>query len=858
MQYDFKVGTTPIKAVRAIDSMLGPHIDKKTGKEFQPAVLNTLTPAEIFEQAHTSDLFFTCYTVTGLEEWPRLSKKSIKSVADMVGEPLMHLFAFDWDTPGHSEWTDELLEDFSSRFEAIKDPFLESWGAFYTSRHGARLVYFLKDPVPVRSGEQYIATMLLMFKEQGLEMDGNCKDWTRLFRAPRVVRDGLHTEDEPYFIYDSKKDLLDVSGLKKSPTLVIPTLKSLDMGKYGQPGLEDVDDYLFTKSTSGNRVQSAFFKDARSHFKRVPCFHALFKPDVPIAEAGERNDTIMRSLGVAIPITLRRIPYATPGHIYALYFGPLTATKLNGNEADWLWTAIMSIWPQEVEKYNEGKKKQSAKETVALSDKEKMIEGMREWCTHPDLEDEDKAGEFIERHLFANHANIFYALSTSGTYSPMRITQNQLIPRIRTTYMDNIVETSEMSSHGKLIDVSDKKIQNAYSTVVNDVQMVVQMDTDGQVDDMDGEYPILKMPMYRRNPNLEPTYNDSVDTWLGLLFGLNYDLGCLWIAHALAFEDGPICALSITAAPSVGKQLLVTGLSECLERPLFSTARSLVSMDNGMLMRTPFLYVNEEWPRNMKGSTLEILKNYTAGDAFSVEEKFKPILNVSNPLRIIMTANNHDMIRSVLDKDMSPDDREAIGQRILHMDLNNDAALWLNDKGGRAYTGKRGSRWIAGTDGKSDFVIAKHFLWLWENRDVDMIGSRFLVDGNMSGGSQFMSDQIMSKDTTAKVAAAIFMQIEGAQRIKKCKVMEDGSLFITINSIIEGLKLDDQYMSYGDVARVLRNITVTQDPIQIDYQDYHELRVDMLLTHAQQAGENTPELRKISKLQLDNSKRNKA
>lgn len=854
MHHDFLVGTTPTKAVNGVSDITGPYKDAQ-GKEFTPCLLNMMAPSEIFEQSHECDLFFTCYTLNEIDKWPRMHKKALKSIKDLVGEPQMHMLAFDWDTPAHAEWSDDLLEDFISRFDALTDPLLKSWGAFYTSRHGARLVYFLKDPVTVLDGEQYIATMLLMFKEQGLEMDGSCKDWTRLFRAPRVVRDGLRTEDEPYFIYEDQGGTLDVSCLKKSPAMVIPTLKSFDAGRYGQPGPEEVDEYLTSVSPeTGNRNQSAFFKDARTAFKNIPCWHALFKPDVPIAQDGERNDVLMKSLGAAIPIALRKIPYATPEHIFALYFGPTSALEQDINWSDWLWNAIMSIWPQEVEKYNEDKKKQSEKATEALSDKERMIEGMQKWCNHPDLQDEEKAGEFIERHLFANHANIFYALNTDGTYSPMRISQNQLIPRIRTTYMNNIVDTQEVGGSGKLIDVSDKKIQNAYSTVVNDVQMVVQMDTDGQVDDMDGEYPILKMPMYRRNPDLEPTYNESVDTWLSLLFGLNYDLGCLWLAHSLAFEDGPICALSITAAPSVGKQLLVTGLSECLERPMFSTARSLVSMDNGMLMRTPFLYVNEEWPRNMKGSTLEILKNYTAGDAFPVEEKFKPILNVSNPLRIIMTANNHDMIRSVLDKDMSPDDREAIGQRILHMDLNNEAALWLNDKGGRAFTGKRGHRWIAGTDGKSDFVIAKHFLWLWENRDITMVGSRFLVDGNMSGSSQFMSDQIMSKESTAKVASAIFAQLDSSQRLKNCKVMEDGSLFITISSIIDGLKINDQYMSFGDVSRVLRNLTVTQDPIQIDYQDYHELRVDMLLTHAQQAGVNTPELRKIAKLQLNNKK----
>jgi len=846
LQNNYLLGTLPTEKIRAVRSIEGPHIDK-AGEVFVPVALDMMTLASAMNTRHSTDKYFTCYTLEGLDEWPRMAKAALPSFEACV-PVTMPCFAFDWDCPDHSPWTDELFEDFFDKFLSLDDEHLSQWRYIYTSRHGARIIFTLHEAVPVQDGEQYIATLFTKFKEAGLRMDEACKDWTRLFRCPHVVRDGIETETEDYYYFDEHEDaVFPLETLKKSSTKVIPTLKHYDASESGGPvSCDEVDDYLYEVNHQGRRVQSAFLKDAKTALKRLPCADALFKANIPLAGAGERNDVIMQSIGAAIPIIIHKIGYATPRHVFALFYGPVTAMEQTRDWLDHLWNAIMTIWPQEVAKYNKSQEEQAEKENVALSDKEQMIEGMKSWCDDPVLNEEAMRETFVERHILANHTRFFFPMNLDGSYSTFPISKEQLISRIRTTHLGNIVQTQELGGMGKMQDIPAVSIQNQYATVVNEIVLVPQLESNGFIEGMDGCNPVLKLPMYRRNPNLHGEYNEDVDQWLIMLLGVAYERCVNWIANSLAFEEGPICALSLTTPPGTGKKLLTEGLAECLERPLCATGKDAVGSFNGALSQTPFLNVNEEWPKRGSVSNQELFKLLTAGDKLRIEEKYKPTMHITNPMRLILTANNHDMIRTLMDKDMTLHDREAVGQRLLHFDLDGAAAAWLEERGGNAFTGRKGARWIAGVVEPSNYLVAKHFLWLYESRIVPEKGftGRYLVDGNCSKGSEFMLNQIVQKDTTSTVSEAVSNLIEHSSG-RSYRLETDGRIYVTINSILEDLKLNDNAMTFGKVAQILRNITNSQEPKMFDYLDHYEIDTEALLSWAQGSGRDTPELRKI-------------
>jgi hypothetical protein len=559
----------------------------------------------------------------------------------------------------------------------------------------------------------------------------------------------------------------------------------------------------------------------------------------------------MKVSGTIIPMLLRKLPYLTMAHVYALMYYPVLQFD---QDMDWLghtWNAILSIWPVEIEKYNKTKTEEAGEIEEAVEEKDNLARGMAAWCNDPALQNDDERDEFIERHLLVNYGKFFYPILPDGGYSPHCLSKEQLIAHIRTTkHLRRLIPTQELGIAGKMSDIADRAIQNRYSVPVQQVVFVPQPGRSGYLEGDSDDGKTLKLSMYRRNPKLLPEYNELVDEWLINMFGTHYEWAMNWIANALAFEEGPICALSIAAPPGIGKKMLIEGLAECLENPIFATGKDVSGNFNGTMGKTPFLAVNEEWPKKHGESAQEQFKSFTAGDRHGVRDLYKPLVYVTNPMRLILTANNHDIIRTLLDKDMSPSDREAVGQRLLHFDLDGSAAAWLEERGCNALTAKPGERWIAGSPAPSNFLIAKHFLHLHATRIKGEFSGRFLVEGNCAKSSTFMTNQIVQKDTTAAVITAVTNLIE-AKGSRKAYRIDDktGALFITINAIIDELKLGDMPMPYGKVSQIVRNITISQNPVLFNYLEHHEIDCNALLIYATRAGRETAELRKIVKNQ---------
>lgn len=151
-----------------------------------------------FEDAFTAewpfDAHFVTYDVPGLDRFPRL-KKSGNSLANLRADGydvVATMFALDYDNPDHSAWTPEMLEEFQDNVSraAKLDDMLDGWRAHYTTKHGARFVYVLREGVPVgKESESMHKSLVRAWGQRGIALDPACSDWTRLFRLPKVVRE---------------------------------------------------------------------------------------------------------------------------------------------------------------------------------------------------------------------------------------------------------------------------------------------------------------------------------------------------------------------------------------------------------------------------------------------------------------------------------------------------------------------------------------------------------------------------------------------------------------------------------------------------------------------------------------------
>jgi hypothetical protein len=161
---------------------------------------------EIANEAFKSDVHFVAY---GADLVRRHSVALFKDPAHADKIPIvnleMRLAIFDADGPNHVR-TDEWLESEVPKLLALRER--HPGGYLYLTRGGYRIVFALPEPYPLRSqGDDDAWTALYLgwcayAKRFGIEFDTACADWTRLYRAPQVVRDGvkqpLLSVDDPH------------------------------------------------------------------------------------------------------------------------------------------------------------------------------------------------------------------------------------------------------------------------------------------------------------------------------------------------------------------------------------------------------------------------------------------------------------------------------------------------------------------------------------------------------------------------------------------------------------------------------------------------------------------------------------
>jgi hypothetical protein len=130
-----------------------------------------------------------------------------------------------------------------------------------------------------------------------------------------------------------------------------------------------------------------------------------------------------------------------------------------------------------------------------------------------------------------------------------------------------------------------------------------------------------------------------------------------------------------------------------------------------------------------------------------------PALMQAHP-RLIFTANNPSLLHSfVQDREMQPEDREALAIRLLHIEVQPEAVEWLRMRGGRKFT----AGWIS--DGlASGYVLAKHLLWLYERRESFGRGQRLLVEGNID--DYVMDEMRLNSEGVIEVIEALVRMIE--------------------------------------------------------------------------------------------------
>lgn len=160
---------------------------------------------------YSTDAHLVTYVVDRASKQPRIKKSSLVKFGASIR---VHCLFCDVDNPDHGDWTEALRSMAREREAELR--VLQSVGVYETA-HGLRYIQPI-EPVPVEDAERHLARWLDELRAAGVDADPTCKDWTRHYRLPNVMRGGARYRSP--FVSLSKMRQIELPAL---PLIAVPT-----------------------------------------------------------------------------------------------------------------------------------------------------------------------------------------------------------------------------------------------------------------------------------------------------------------------------------------------------------------------------------------------------------------------------------------------------------------------------------------------------------------------------------------------------------------------------------------------------------------------------------------------------------
>jgi hypothetical protein len=769
-----------------------------------PPVFDLVSLEQALNTTYNYDAHIVTYQIEGERRLSRLNKTAYNFLREIGKTVTCFLIFVDVDNPGHAPWDN--MHQIGATYDAVRGTSLGKDAGFYATRHGYRLFWTLPEPLDVRYFDAFAKQLIERLKEDGIEADPACTDWTRLFRLPFATPEGASSPLALPYNFDHGDLLWKPSSLveQNMPSIAPPNAEWPDSPpQHGRPAHEDC---MILKA-----LDNELYKNVKN--------------GKPLSEPGGRTRTMMRAIG----LLANKMEPPTPQSIYRVLAYSISidnrVTPNNGPPPtlQHLWDAckkIASIRMAEIEEkqafvdaitaiavrssqvagriieQNEGGDPEDAPESVLQDDVERRV-------------DEEIMGTLRGRVLLFTASDAYYVLNERLT----KLTGEQRYEGpFRGTAVPAMIEKYATKNAPSLRN--DKGSLCSLPEIVSKCGIEVR-----RVNSYIGErgikfhYPtrtlVEGVAAIRRD--LVPEFNPQIDHWLRLMGGSRVDSFLDWLATFIEL-DKPTCGLYIKSDGGTGKGMLAEGLAR-----MFGSAptmyANIIGTHNDGLATCPLVWADEEIPASSFGKTPSaIFRTLVGNSVFNLRRMYQPPSTLIGSLRLLVTANNDNALR--IHEDLTPEDYQAIVDRIGYIHVDASAKAYIESIGGRKTT----EAWVRG-DG-----IAKHVLWLHQNRTV-VRGSRFLVKG-------WESDMHKHLQVTSGVASAVVEVIAHSLSANASKAPE--GFFIGNNCIYASvLGVSDMWTTaLGESAKLptkqriqsaLRQLSTTPNFVHVKYFDgYHE------------------------------------
>lgn len=628
-------------------------------------------------------------------------RRAALSAYERGAEPVCGVLAVDCDLPAHTRWTDapaEMRSAFLGAWEAatVARPDLFDGAGYYFSRAGVRLL-FLIEPVSVRLVESFLKQLLTALDRAGMPgVDRACCDWTRLFRAPRVVRDG-----EPL---EPLAASVPTATMKWRPATLVEGLAPRE------GSVEWTEDLVEAAPPAKPPALSALKKLAAAD----PTLAEILHHGQPLTRReGQRHAALV----AAVKAVVTHLGLVTPHGIMGIIGRSAQAMSVPGRDffaEGWriaVWAASFAAGEAEARlEEAEARSRHRANVVASLASR---------FALPP--HDAEKA-------LVLRAAQAYYVYSHAegsfvGPYSATGL------PATCRDLLGGVVASSDQGAPldaEEILYAAGREMRSLIYTFIGEDSLDLRR----------GEFRLRVGTDALEG--VEPERNPDIERWLRALGGGTDDVTS-WVA-ALTRLDAPVAALYLDGPPGCGKGLFarLCGLAVGAAPVAFDSI--LGNFQEG-LAKSPLLFANEaaggvSTSAGTAKAVSDVVRQLVGEREHTVNAKYRAPFTLEGYPRLLCAANNPDMFRFA--SSLTREDIAAIAERFLYVKPSPSAGDVLREVRAE-YAVARG---FAPTSPDAPNALEevwalggawlRHVAWLRENHRWRR-GYRLLVEGRADG-----------------------------------------------------------------------------------------------------------------------------
>jgi hypothetical protein len=267
------------------------------------------------------------------------------------------------------------------------------------------------------------------------------------------------------------------------------------------------------------------------------------------------------------------------------------------------------------------------------------------------------------------------------------------------------IRLSTEDSKGNVKDKSYDRILKEYSTAPTEIYY----DATVEKPIYNTESKTLVLPACV--PRVDPVYDQEIQTWLECLGG---DL-LVDMTAGMGRLGEMLPALILTGPKGSGKSLYAVACGQMYGCNPIDSAQAHSEFNGDQMLRQPVIFHDESPGAAYRKEGTTLIRRMVTQRERHFNEKYRIKARMVGFPRIIFAMNSVDSLMT--QETMTPEDREAFAQRLVHIELAEEHTAWCEEN----------QKMIADEWLKQN-KLAKHFRWLVLNREIKNKGKRFLVE----------------------------------------------------------------------------------------------------------------------------------